>query len=242
MSGDSQPTGKKIGYRDIYVGLWKCRDFELSHFWQRSIFLTTFFILVFTGYGKLVECYFEKFDPSGAAKALGALQFHGIALALSCLGMVLSILWVCMAKGSKTWYERYENAINDFVDHFESNQNVFDSGVEEVAGFKYENLNDSIAKHDERERQRKRNRSLLRTGGADYSPSRINVFIGVFSFFLWIGLGLLHMVLLFRECPEDSPPRKLACIGLSFLYAGTIGLCFFLSLDLKHSPIASKWE
>lgn len=32
---------------------WKGRDFELSHLWQRSIFITTFIILVYTGYGAI---------------------------------------------------------------------------------------------------------------------------------------------------------------------------------------------
>lgn len=32
---------------------WHGRDFELSHLWQRSIFITTFIILIYTGYGAI---------------------------------------------------------------------------------------------------------------------------------------------------------------------------------------------
>ena len=242
MSKKRRSKRSRIGFRDIYVGLWKCRDFEISHLWQRSIFLATFFVLVFTGYGKLLECYFVKFNPCGAPNALGPLKFHGIALILACIGMVLSTLCLCMAKGSKAWYERYENAITDFVDRFESDTRVFDTGVSDFAGFKYGDLISSPEERIRRDNQRIRNRSLLRTGGADYSPSRINVFIGLISFFLWVGIGVLHVVFLFRSCPERSIARKATCVVLAALFAGAIGLCLFLSINQKRSPISSKWE
>ena len=42
---------EKISIKEIHEKLWRCRDFELSHLWQRSIFLSAFLILCFTGYG-----------------------------------------------------------------------------------------------------------------------------------------------------------------------------------------------
>ncbi|WP_300232445.1 hypothetical protein [uncultured Alistipes sp.] len=42
---------EKISIKEIHETLWRCRDFELSHLWQRSIFLSAFLILCFTGYG-----------------------------------------------------------------------------------------------------------------------------------------------------------------------------------------------
>lgn len=44
----------KIQPKDIYESLWRCRDFELSHLWQRSVFLTAFLLLAYTGYGVLM--------------------------------------------------------------------------------------------------------------------------------------------------------------------------------------------
>jgi len=64
----------KIRLKDVYESLWKCRDFELLHLWQRSIVLTLF----------LVMCF---------------------------IGVIFSCLWIMMGKGSKAWYEIYENAI-----------------------------------------------------------------------------------------------------------------------------------
>ncbi len=89
-----------ISLRDVYVGLWKCRDFELSHLWQWSVFLVTFLVLVFTGYGKLLEFYFSRDSTPGGPHSLGVIQFHGMAVGLSCAGLFVSTLWVCMAKGS----------------------------------------------------------------------------------------------------------------------------------------------
>ena len=44
---------------DVYERLWKCRDFEISHLWQRSVYLGTLLVLVAGGYGKLFECYVD---------------------------------------------------------------------------------------------------------------------------------------------------------------------------------------
>ena len=42
---------EKISIKEIHETLWRCRDFVLSHLWQRSTFLSAFLILCFTGYG-----------------------------------------------------------------------------------------------------------------------------------------------------------------------------------------------
>ena len=32
----------KLTSKDIYRAYWHCRDFEITHLWQRSVFLTAF--------------------------------------------------------------------------------------------------------------------------------------------------------------------------------------------------------
>ena len=39
----------KITKKEIYEELWKGRDFEINHLWQRSIFLATFMVGITTG-------------------------------------------------------------------------------------------------------------------------------------------------------------------------------------------------
>ena len=37
----------KVGVEQMNETLWRCRDFELKHLWQRSVFLSAFLILCF---------------------------------------------------------------------------------------------------------------------------------------------------------------------------------------------------
>ena len=34
----------KIDERAVYDRLWKCRDFEIDHVWQRAVFLSAFLL------------------------------------------------------------------------------------------------------------------------------------------------------------------------------------------------------
>ena len=43
----------KLTSKDIYRAYWHCRDFEITHLWQRSVFLTAFIVLCFSAYGCL---------------------------------------------------------------------------------------------------------------------------------------------------------------------------------------------
>lgn len=54
-----------IQFQDIYKSLWSCRDFEISHLWQRSIFLTTFMLAGFTGYGFILSRLLGKLIVDG---------------------------------------------------------------------------------------------------------------------------------------------------------------------------------
>ena len=40
--------------KDLYQHLWEGRNFELSHFWHRSVFLTGIFVVLLAGYGKVI--------------------------------------------------------------------------------------------------------------------------------------------------------------------------------------------
>ena len=87
-----------------------------------------------------------------------------------------------MGKGSKAWYERYENAISAF----ERNERYVSNEVSEIGGFQYQNLD----KYDI-------NDSLFSTSGGAFSPSRINIAIGQIALLVWICTLLVHICLLF---------------------------------------------
>ena len=47
-------NNEKFTTKDLYKELFHCRDFELQHLWQRSVFLAGFMIALFTLYGSFV--------------------------------------------------------------------------------------------------------------------------------------------------------------------------------------------
>lgn len=58
-TGNVIQTTEAVGLatRDFYHTYWHCRDFELNHLWQRSIFLSAFIIICFSAYGDLALAY-----------------------------------------------------------------------------------------------------------------------------------------------------------------------------------------
>lgn len=178
--GTSKMDEGKISYKSIYNGYWECRDFELQHFWQRSVFLTAFLIACFAGYGGLVVAALECANLSVQKLTL----VNGIGFAISLVGIVLSLLWIMMAKGSKAWYERWENAIDAFCGRYE-NEAFTDPDVANVAGFRISNI-----KGFERPAV---SGWLWRTDGGPYSPSRINIAIGHLALVIWSLIAAAHV-------------------------------------------------
>ena len=110
-----------ITYSEIYKGLWKCRDFELAHYWQRAVFLTAFLLACYAGYGTLIiQCSMAE------TMQLPFRIVNGIAFGICIVGILLSFLWIMMAKGSKAWYETYEAAISAFVERYKRDSNAFE--------------------------------------------------------------------------------------------------------------------
>ncbi len=171
-----------ITYSDIYTGLWKCRDFELAHYWQRAVFLTAFLLACYAGYGTLiVQC------ATAEQVCLPFWAVNGIAFGICIIGILLSLLWIIMAKGSKAWYEIYEAAINAFVRRYNGSVKAFEGDLWEVAGFGIRDAkefeNPAISDW------------LWNSIGGRYSVSRVNVAIGHLSALIWTGLALLHVYL-----------------------------------------------
>lgn len=164
--------GAFIEPKDVYERAWACRDFELSHLWQRSIFLAAFLIAIAGAYGTLlINMYFLC-----AQKSI-TYQQHAIAAALCWLGIAFSILWVMMAKGSKYWFERYEMTICDF-----ENDEEYGKQIQYVPHHgKLATLNPG--KYDE---------NIFSTKAGHYSVSKVNCAIGIISLIAFSFLSMLH--------------------------------------------------
>ncbi len=154
--------------------LYKCRDFEISTLWQRSIFLTTFLIALYTGYGALllkaidINYFRTLYNESIRLFLFITLIF----IVISLLGCLVSTLWVIMAKGSKFWYEYYEHLINN---------------KEIDLGISTQNIDNNIQSYDN---------SIYLLKAGRYSPSKINIIIGLISLCAWFIIYLSHLTFL----------------------------------------------
>ena len=144
IRGVSVMSEKKVTKHDLYEKLWASRDFEINHLWQRSIFLATFIVALFTIYFSVLNNFTSSKSVSEDIKIelvkstesyegyaiaqddksvlvvkddrdesiIGKPCFQLVALDVICLfGFLFSVLWICMAKGSKYMYERHEGGI-----------------------------------------------------------------------------------------------------------------------------------
>lgn len=109
----------KIDLESIYKGFWNCRDLEIQMLWTRLTMLGAFMVVTYTGYGVLLMKLGDKMPDWNV--------FNLLAVGMGCFGMLISTLWILMAKGSKAWFERYEAAIRYFQ---KSNGKLFDANEE----------------------------------------------------------------------------------------------------------------
>lgn len=176
---------KKINLLHIYESLWRCRDFELSHLWQRSVFLTAFIVLAYTGYGIVIMKICDKIDTAGGTNSCGYSYLNIIGLVIALVGVILSVLWIMMGKASIIWYERYEAALYKL----ERDGRFITSQVKTMDENKtiHGNLPDPLYIDN----------SLLSTDGGRYSPSRINVILGQLSAGLFSLAYISHAIVFY---------------------------------------------
>ncbi len=203
MSNSSQ---EKIGIKEMHNILWKCRDFEISHLWQRSVFLTAFLIATITFYGAVLSKLIEITNSMGPK-----FIFLNIATLVICLlGSVFSTLWIKMAKGSKAWYEIYEKAIVAF----ERDSEFIDSKLKKIAAFNYPS-------HRNYEGFRLNN-SLFAVRAGAYSVSKINIGIGQVFLVFWLTAYAIHWILFALMVYPNS--------NITFYFIMIVGLLLLILL------------
>ncbi len=166
------------------------------------MFLIAIIVLSYGAYGavviELVKAECQNITGNNCIFIL-----NSIALLLAALNIILSLFWIAMGKGSKAWYERYENAIVAF----ERNLKYVTKEVKSIGGFKYTSLTNY--------KYPKINNCFLSTSGGAYSPSRINIAIGQVALIIWCILFLFHICgLMEKFCSEQD---CFHCLILVFL-------------------------
>lgn len=162
--------------------LYECRDLEIKNLWQRSVFLGVFITLSLTAYGFLVSKIFDK--------DINTHLIHIGAIFLSILGLTLSIVWIMMAKASKTWYEVYEHAIVKFERKYWKRLGMPSYTFKNDAQFRMGNmlLEKGALKN-----------CILSTKAGSYSPSRINILLGQICLLLWCATSVVHTTYVIHE-------------------------------------------
>ena len=134
------------------------RNFELELFWKRSAFFWAFIVSAFAGFAAL-----KKDSP-------------GYAFAAACFGLVCSFIWTLANRGSKYWYEVWENKIQKIEEETDPKL-TFDI-------FKEEDVSQS---------------SWL--DGRRFSVSRLAIGLSDFTCLLWCVVIFLELKRDFSDCP-----------------------------------------
>jgi len=174
--------------KDIYRAYWHCRDFEITHLWQRSVFLTAFIVLCFSAYGYLAADMLSALrTPINTSSYTYWLIAHGGAIFISSIGATLSVLWIMMAKGSKAWFEIYESAIAAY----EGNEKYINKAEKDnkISAFQFEGLENFKNKLKEKEFDD----FIFKAQGGAYSPSKINWVIGQVMLYVWVIITFFHI-------------------------------------------------
>lgn len=161
---------------------------EINRLWQRSIFLATFLVLIFVGYGNVLMRLFDSECGCGFDDGYVCVDFR---LNLACvvialLGVLFSSLWIMMAKGSKAWQEKYERTLYCFINGVKRKY----PKIKELTklGFAHGFLKGVENKGF--------NNWLCSVKAGAYSASKINVAIGIVSGVFWVIVGSVHSALL----------------------------------------------
>lgn len=198
-----------LALRDLYENYWHCRDFEIRNLWQRSIFLGTFIVLCFTGYGAFWgEAFFGEVDGLIVFDEKCVMN-HFFAVLLTLLGLTFSQLWIFLAKASKAWVEIYERAICAI-------ENKMKGCLGNYVGFNYDQLDEYAQNGFYRF-----DGSVDSCRGGYFSPSRINIMIGKIAMLVMFIASYFHLSVFFIWFSDD-------CLLFGFSRFG-LTCCFLLS-------------
>lgn len=191
-------SGHNLSMSDFYNEVQRGRELELKNLWQRSIMLMTFFVIFFTAYATLAGKVIEI--ASGGERDVRLFNIPLLAIAIC--GLIVSIFWIQMAKGSKLWYEKFEAS----VDYFVKKQIAFDESVklydyeQELKNNKLDCYTQLLPKHGHLCDKIAVNDSLFSPAAGEYSVSKINIGIGLFGFICWSSLAVFHIAFMLCAC------------------------------------------
>jgi hypothetical protein len=179
------------------------RKFEIDLYWKRAAYFWTFIGASFAGYGAV--------EGASSITSKAALT-----VPLSCLGLVFSLGWFCVNKGSKLWQENWESHVDLLEDR------------------KIGPLYRIVLMRDKPRTLKGRITDLL-TGPAALSVSRINQLISLYVTVVWA------ILLISALCPSLSTNHGSWCYWIEVTAAMLTCIGFFSFGKTSrgvHRPIA----
>ena len=210
---------------EMYKILYNAYADEIKNLWQRSIFLGAFMVLVWSGYGalqlKAIELKIGGYLAQSAEQTL-SLVYISASLGLCAVIIVLSWLWIAMAKGSKFVQEAHEAKIRQYSKRYKSNL-FCDLNVYQKATSKgWQNKLSFICP----------------LKSYRYSPSKINIALGWVSLLVSIVLLYIH---LFIQTSMREKIQEWISLVLSTSFVFICPLIFVAILAfIIHFSIKSK--
>lgn len=98
------PEENKVKVKAAYDKAWETRNFEIDKFWTRAAYFWGFIVLIFGGYISVRTSSKNMVEPH-------------LDLFLLCLGLLFSLAWWLVIRGSKCWQENWERHI-DMLENF----------------------------------------------------------------------------------------------------------------------------
>lgn len=222
-----------------YKILYQAYADEIKNLWQRSIFLGALITLAWGGYGALQLNFIEN----GKNGNFFIDMYHCASIGLCAVIIVLSLLWVAMAKGSKFVQEAHEKHIENLNFDEVKKMSQKDSNTERLF-CKLSKFDGSITTNTSSNLTIDSNPNLFRSGvlkPCRYSPSRINIALGWLSCFLGcllisyhIGFYASYIVIKLFKCNNDI------CCYVSYGITALIMLILTFLLFRVHSVIKNE--
>ena len=175
----SQPAEGKLTNYEAYKISIETRNFEIDLYWKRSLFFWGFIATAFLGYG---------------SSLLAEKPNHNLALLIACFGLVCSLCWSLVNRGSKYWQEHWEKQVT-----------IFEKKIGEVELFRAEDRLDYS--------------KSCWLGARKYSVSRIAIALSDFSVIVWLGLIINHIMSYFPDHFHLSEEAKISIVIFgTFIY------------------------
>lgn len=178
---------------EMYKILYGAYADEIKNLWQRSIFLGAFMVLVWSGYGAL---QLKAIELKIIENTTPNLVYVTTSIGLCAVIIVLSWLWIAMAKGSKFVQEAHE----EHIKHFDFQNDDIKKLFCDLDSYECAERIDSKNNTKDKTLNPKLNGGLFCCGVLQpyrYSPSKINIALGWVSCLLGIVLFIVHIMNIF---------------------------------------------